>query len=58
MQGKKNRMISPGEEEYILRRAYVPEHVVSLMALISKGDPFLIEDRLGFAKDKPEGHFA
>jgi len=44
-------MISPEEEEYILTRAYVPEHIVSLMALISKGDPFLIEDHLGFVKD-------
>ena len=44
-------MISPEEEEYILDRAYVSEHIVSLMALISKGDPFFIEDHLGFAKD-------
>jgi hypothetical protein len=44
-------MISYLEEEYILTKAYVPEHIVSLMALISKGDPFLIEDYLGFAKD-------
>lgn len=44
-------MISPEEEEYILNRAYVSEHIVSLMSLISKGDPFLIEDHLGFVKD-------
>jgi hypothetical protein len=44
-------MISSTDEEYILTRAYVPEHIVSLMALISKGDPFLIEDHLGFVKD-------
>jgi len=44
-------MISSDEEEYILTRAYVPEHIVSLMALISKGDPFLIDDHLGFVKD-------
>lgn len=44
-------MITPAEEEYILAMAYVPEHVVGLMALISKGEPFLIEDYLGFAKD-------
>jgi hypothetical protein len=44
-------MISSIDEEYILTRAYVPEHIVSLMALISKGDPFLIEDHLGFVKD-------
>lgn len=44
-------MISPVEEAYALARAYVPEHIVSLMALISKGDPFLIEDHLGLVKD-------
>ncbi len=44
-------MISPAEEAYIRERAYVPEHIVSLMTLISKGDPFLIEDHLGFVKD-------
>ena len=44
-------MISPVEEAYVLARAYVPEHIVSLMALISKGDPFLIEDHLGLVKD-------
>jgi hypothetical protein len=44
-------MISREEEAYVLTRAYVPEHIVSLMTLISKGDPFLIEDHLGFVKD-------
>lgn len=44
-------MITHGNEEFILARAYVPEHIVSLMALISKGEPFLIEDHLGFVKD-------
>jgi len=44
-------MISPEDEAYILERAYVPEHIVSLMALISKGDPFLIEDHLVFVKE-------
>ena len=44
-------MISPEEEEYILDRAYVPEHIVSLMALLSKGEPFLDEEHLSFAKD-------
>ena len=39
------------EETYTLTRAYVPEHVVSLMTLISKGDPFLIEDHLCIVKD-------
>lgn len=44
-------MITPEEETHILTRAYVPEHIVSLMSLISKGDPFLAEDYLGFVKD-------
>jgi len=45
------RMISSEEEEYILRQAYVPEHIVSVMALLSKGEPFLVEDHLILAKD-------
>ena len=44
-------MITREEEVNVLTRAYVPEHIVSLMRLISKGDPFLIEDHLGFVKD-------
>jgi hypothetical protein len=44
-------MITPEEEAYILEKAYVPEHIVNLMALISKGEPFLKKDHLGFAKD-------
>jgi hypothetical protein len=44
-------MITPAEEAYILTKAYIPEHIVSLMTLISKGDPFLAEDYLGFVKD-------
>jgi hypothetical protein len=44
-------MITAKEEAYVLTRAYVPEHIVSLMTLVSKGDPFLIEDHLGFVKD-------
>ncbi len=44
-------MITAQEETYVLEKAYVPEHIVSLMALISKGDSFLIEEHLGFAKD-------
>jgi hypothetical protein len=43
--------LSPEDERYVLDRAYVPEHIVSLMALISKGEPFLIEDHLGYLKD-------
>jgi hypothetical protein len=41
----------PEDEEYVLMAAYVPEHIVSLMVLISKGEPFLIEDHLIFVKD-------
>jgi len=44
-------VITPEEEAYILHKAYVPEHIVSLMALISKGDPFLVEDHFGLVKD-------
>ncbi|MEK6681856.1 MAG: hypothetical protein AABY79_07820 [Nitrospirota bacterium] len=44
-------MISPQKEEYILTKAYIPEHIVSLMTLISKGEPLLIEDYLCFIKD-------
>jgi hypothetical protein len=44
-------MITREEEADVLTRAYVPEHIVSLMTLISKGEPFLIEDHLGFVKD-------
>ena len=44
-------MITPEDEEYIVARAYVPEHIVSLMALLSKGEPFLKEDHLVFVKD-------
>lgn len=39
------------EEEYLLTKAYVPEQIVSLMSLISKGEPFLIDDYLVFSKD-------
>jgi hypothetical protein len=44
-------MITFLEEEYILKKAYVPEHLVGLMTLISKGEPFLVGDYLGFARD-------
>lgn len=44
-------MITPAEETDVLRRAYVPEHIVSLMTLVSQGEPFLLEDHLGFVKD-------
>jgi len=44
-------MITPEQEEYILSRAYVPEHLVGLMGPVSKGEPFLAEDHLGFRRD-------
>jgi len=44
-------MISPINHEYILTRAYVPEHIVSLMVSLSKGEPFFVEDHLIFARD-------
>lgn len=44
-------MISQAQEEYILRQAYVPEHVPNLMVGVSKGEPYLIGDYVIFAKD-------
>ncbi len=51
LKNRKKKMITSEDEAYILRKAYVPEHIVSLMAGISKGEPFLVEDHLCFAKD-------
>jgi hypothetical protein len=48
---QEKQMINPEEEAYILTNAYIPEHIVTLMTLISKGDPFLSEDHLGFVRD-------
>ncbi len=44
-------MLSLKEKEFILSNAYVPEHIVSLMSLISKGEPFLIEGHLLIIRD-------
>jgi len=44
-------MISQAQEEYLLRQAYVPEHVPNLMVGVSKGEPYLIGDYVIFAKD-------
>ncbi len=44
-------MITVEQEKAILQQAYVPEHIVSLMALLSKGEPFLMEEFLCFARD-------
>jgi hypothetical protein len=44
-------MLTPEEEAYALDKAYVPEHIVSLMVAISEAEAFLINDHLSFAKD-------
>ncbi len=44
-------MITPQDQDYILRNAYVPEHVIDLMVAISRGTPFLMEDHVGYEKD-------
>ena len=43
--------LHPSELHYALSRAYVPEHIPPLMAVISHATPFLIEDYLGYTKD-------
>ena len=37
-------MLTNQEEAYILSQAYVPEHCIRLMTLVSGGEPFLIDD--------------
>jgi hypothetical protein len=49
--GRGREMMTPAEVAHALDRAYVPEHIVSLMAAISQAESFLIEDHLSFAKD-------
>jgi hypothetical protein len=44
-------MLTRDQENYLFERAYVPEHIPSLMVPISKGEAFLIDDYLSFAKD-------
>jgi hypothetical protein len=44
-------MLSPAEEEYILRNAKVPEHIPALMAGISQADLFLVGPFVCLAKD-------
>ena len=41
--------MTPAEKAFVLAHASVPEQIVSLMSLISRGDAFLMEDYLGFA---------
>jgi len=51
LEEEKNRLLTPEEEAYVLETAYIPEHILNLMGPISKGEPFLKEDHLGFVKD-------
>jgi hypothetical protein len=37
-------MITPEEENFILHHAYIPEHIVGLMTIVSGGDPFLFRN--------------
>jgi hypothetical protein len=43
--------LSLEDERDALSRAYVPEHIVGLMTRVSKANPFLIDNFLGFARD-------
>jgi hypothetical protein len=44
-------MILPDQEKWILDKAYVPEHIVSLMTIISNGQPFLSNGHLYYVGD-------
>lgn len=44
-------MITSDQERWILKKAYVPEHIASLMVIISKGQPFLSDDYLYYVGD-------
>ncbi len=44
-------MISEADTKAILEKAYIPEHIVPMMMLLSKGEPFLLEDFLCITKD-------
>jgi len=37
-------MLTSDQEAYILEHAYIPEHCIRLMTLVSGGEPFLIDD--------------
>jgi len=43
-------MLTETQEREILDKAYIPEHIVSLMKGLSGGEPFLIDDFLCLAK--------
>jgi len=44
-------MLTSEQESYILNHAYVPEHIVVLMTILSGGEPFLIDDYFCCCKD-------
>lgn len=44
-------MVTPEQEKWILKKAYVPEHIVSLMTIISKGEAFLLRGYLFYIGD-------
>jgi len=48
---KPSAMISREQEHYILKKAYIPEHIPALMSLISRGEPELVEDCVAFRGD-------
>ena len=48
---KNQDMLTAEEEAYILNQAYVPEHCIRLMTLVSDGEPFLIDDHFICHKD-------
>jgi hypothetical protein len=44
-------MMTAAEELFVLKEAYIPEHIPSLMVGISKGDPFFLDPFLCFLKN-------
>jgi hypothetical protein len=44
-------VVTAQEKEYILARAYIPEHIITMMTLISKGEPFFEADHVYYLKD-------
>jgi len=44
-------MLSIEQKEYILSKAYVPEHIPDLIVPISGGEPFLVDGYIYFSRD-------
>lgn len=44
-------MLTPDQEQWVLERAYVPEHIVSLMTAVSGGHPVLWDGYLLYVTD-------